>query len=362
MHHVLSYCVAIYHDQVNESLALSRQPEMLWHKAEAIRLLNASLPHVDDSNLDLVICTVMYLTGLDLDKRQSNYPLLIQGHPWPAMWPWVDGQKPPVREHVDALQMLVRKRGGLEALQMPGLPLSIARSDLVNASLMLERPRFECYWALDEDAISAYQEIQLSAPQVPGYGLTSIAGILPFELFDVLVNIATTERLLRNHLNVFSLNEKQLESARCIAHHQVLSLPAWEATDGIYSEWADETVYECCRLTGILYSNAVILGLPPHIGWHVRLCAQIRSHLQDCDMEELSGDAPGLLIWILTVGCMAAFGSEHQEFFERELRSAVDREGLESRQSIEQVLEGFLWSAETCGDGANFVWETLEMV
>lgn len=98
--------------------------------------------------------------------------------------------------------------------------------DLVYASLGLERPRFTCYWTLDDHTLAAYQEIQLLAPQAAAHGLSSVAGMLPFEVLDVFVNIANTERLLSNHTEIFSLSEFQQEAARCIAHHQVLSLPA----------------------------------------------------------------------------------------------------------------------------------------
>lgn len=127
----------------------------------------------------------------------------------------------------------------------------------------------------------------------------------------------------------------------------------------MYSEWADEVVYECCRLIGILYSTAVILGLPPHVGWHLQLCAQIRRHLEACDMEELSGDARGLLIWISFVASIAAYGSEYQDFFFSALRSVLEIEGLESRLEAEHVLKGYLWSSYTCGEGGALVWEAL---
>lgn len=308
IYHVLYYCVAVYHDQMNNTLVLSCQPDMLWHKAEAIRLLNQCLSKADGSNLDVVICTIMYLTGLDLEQRRSEYTLLFRGHRWQATWPWVDGQKVPVKAHVDGLQVLVAKRGGSHALQMPGLALSIASADLVYASLRLDKPRFPSFWTLDGRILAAYQEADSSAPQTPASGLASIAGMLPFDFLDVLVNIARTERLVSSHPHTFELSEYQLEAARCVAHHQLLSLPAWNDTDGIYGEWADETIYECCRLSAILFSNAVIVGLPPHVDWHIRLCAHIRRHLEHCDMEELSGDAPGLLLWIVFVACMAACG------------------------------------------------------
>lgn len=361
LHHVLHYCVAVLHDQTSNSLTLSRRLEMLWHKFEAIRLLNEALTNIDDCNIELVICTVMYLTGLDLEKRESEHTLLFRAHPWQALWPWIDGQKLPVKTHVDALQTLVNKRGGLEALQMPGLALSIARSDLVYHSLWLAAPRFPSIWTLDADTLAAYQGVQLSAPQLPTHGLSAIAGMLPISVVDALVNVANTERLLNNHLDVFSLDQRQMEAVRCLAHHQVLCLPAWDDTDGIYSDWADETVYELCRLAGMLYSNAVILGLPPHEGWHLRLCERIRACLEACDVEELSEDAPGLLVWVLFLGSTAAVGSGEEGFFVGALRTEVEREGLVARGEVEAVLEGYLWSGETCGEGGEVVFGLLGM-
>lgn len=359
MYHVLHYCVAVFQDLLTGAIAVSRQPEMLWHKAQTIRLLHDSLLRVDESDLEVVICTVMYLTGSDLERHVSASTLLFRAHPGQATWTWIDGQKPPVKAHVDALGTLVAKRGGLLAIEMPGLALSIARSDLVYAALWLAKPRFPCFWSLDDATLAAYQEVQLTASQPAAAGLASIAGMLPFAVLDVLVHVAHTERLLMNHLQVFSLSEQQSEAARCIAHHRLLCLPAWDDTDGIHSEWADETVYECCRLTALLYSTAVILGLPAHVGWHVQLGAQIRRQLEACDVEELSGDAPGLLVWVLTIAAIAAVGSEGQAYFVEALREALGREGLQTRRAAEHVLEGYLWSVETCGEGMARVWEAM---
>lgn len=81
-------------------------------------------------------------------------------------------------------------------------------------------------------------------------------------------------------------------------------------TNGIYSDWPGETVYVCCRLTGILYPNTVRLSVPPHIGWYIILCKKTQRHLEAYDLDDLSDDAPGLLVWILTIACITAHKSE----------------------------------------------------
>ena len=356
-YHVLHYCAAIRQDQISGTSTFSVHPETLLHQAEALRLLNEAISCLEECNLDAVIFTVYALSSLNSEMSKSEVRLQFRGFPWQTDWLW--DQSASFKSHLDCLEMLVGRRGGLDALQMPGLALSIARSDLAYAAFWLTSPRFAYFWSLDDETLAAYEEVQLSAPHTASHGLTSIAGILPFEVLDVMINIANTDRLLSNHLDVVSLNSRQLESARCIVHYQLLCLPAWDDTDGVYSEWADETVYECCRLTAILYSNAVIMNIPPHTGWHLSLCAQIRRHLEGCDMEELSGDAPGLLIWILCIASIAAYGLEQQDFFASALQCALDREGVETRQAAEDVLVGYLWSSEACGKGADLVWQEL---
>lgn len=364
--HCLHYCTAVHQDSISKTLAVTRTPEMLWHKVECLRLLQEALTQIDDAKLEIVICTVTYLVGFDLQEIASAHELPFVPHPWIHPWgaggPWiVNGQRLPTKPHVDALQALVKRKGGLNCLQYPGLGLSIARTDLVYASINLEKPRHPCVWIPDDETARACRNMRFRSAQAAGQGFASIAGSLPPELLDAVLNAAATDLILSRYEYEPLLDPARIEILRCATQYRLLALPKWTQLQSQDNLRFDEKVYESCRLTAILYSNAVVLALPPHTGWHLRLCVQIRQLLRDCDMTELSRKAPGLLIWTLFIAALAAHKTPDHGHFVSLLRPALVRESLWTRSATEQVLEQFLWARKACGHAVEDLWAAVGM-
>jgi hypothetical protein len=59
--------------------------------------------------------------------------------------------------------------------------------------------------------------------------------------------------------------------------------------------------YECCRLTAILYSTAVIFPQPAHSGWHMKLVRDVMAVLTSEVVDDWCEFAPALLLWVLVV-------------------------------------------------------------
>ena len=68
---------------------------------------------------------------------------------------------------------------------------------------------------------------------------------------------------------------RQLIGARDGAQHRLVASPSWNELDDDARAKTSHQLYECTRLTAIIYSNAVVYAYPPHSGWHVKLVAQL---------------------------------------------------------------------------------------
>jgi hypothetical protein len=132
-----------------------------------------------------------------------------------------------------------------------------------------------------------------------------LPGKLPPQAFKVLVNISLVDHVMEKCRDR-RLSDEQLKKVvdvRNRAYHELLCLPSWEELLSLRQERCPSqgTIYECCRLTAILYSTAVIFPQPPHSGWHVKLVQDIIALLTPETIDTWSRAAPSLLLWVLVV-------------------------------------------------------------
>ena len=187
-----------------------------------------------------------------------------------------------------------------------------------------------------------------STGSAPGHGF-SVRNDLPDQAVDALVLLATVDRYISQHRNEGLDNDvtmSRLVDTRNAAHHAILSLADWkeQPQTGISSE----LVYECCRLTATIYSNAVVHGLPLQLGWHQKQVHQLRLLFKGPVSD--SQNASDVFVWALCIANLAASGSPDQDFFESRLGSAIAKRGLSSWSMVEKIVEEFLWSRTACAD------------
>ena len=117
-------------------------------------------------------------------------------------------------------------------------------------------------------------------------------------------------------------------------------------------------MYECCRITGVLYSNAVVFALP-NSGWHVAIVRTLREMLETSDLGNWAVDSTALLLWALFVGGIASYATEDRGFFEQSLRTCVVSNRLIEWSAVQALVRQFLWSNSACGSGAAALWDAL---
>ena len=150
-------------------------------------------------------------------------------------------------------------------------------------------------------------------------------------------------------------------SARNGVQHELLSLPRWQELSETDRGASFSAIYETCRLTALIYADAVLFPLPPSTGWLLKLLDELRQLLELSNLAQWRDDTSALLLWSLFVASIAAFKTVHRRFFREALRSTLHTAQIATWAATESVLEGFLWTDSACGRGAAVIWETLDV-
>lgn len=235
--------------------------------------------------------------------------------------------------------------------------------DLLSASYRLSKPIFPSFWK--DEIASLFQSpahpfLSSGVPSNCGIGFrTEIPSGLPVEAataFSELAIVDQTMEQCRNR-NPSDRDMRQVVDVRNRGHHRILSLPAWEELDTFDQRIHDRTAYEGCRLTVLLYSNAVVFPIPPHSGYPGSLLEQIVALLTAEVVERWRIEAWSLLVWMLVVAGIAALETEHRGFFERTLVSVIEGQpqralrGTTPSEALRSAVCKFLWTESACGKG-----------
>ncbi|KAI7172010.1 hypothetical protein KC316_g10930 [Hortaea werneckii] len=367
--HTFNFACAVHADLARNQIVRTRSREVLLHKTMAISLLNQMLA-TKSKDLEVILVSVLLLAVNELDERSvsglsaAGFPALhFQPHMPMCKWISVYGRMEGEPAHGAAMGLLVQQLGGLSKITMPGLADVVAFAELMWASPRLIRPNFTCFWDMDP-SILRHHRVQSSEPGMPAPGrgfFTRISGGLPSHALTVMIRLATIDRYMaacRSH-RLQPDGQESLIATRNAVQHALLSLPTWESLAKEEQAYGNKRAYECCFQTAALYSNAVIMGFPPHLGWHVNIVHNLRSIIGPGPVKEWDGNMHDLLIWSLSVGALASFRSPERSFFEDCLKSIMKLRRITSWPQVQSILEEFLWSDVACRHGAAVLWASI---
>jgi hypothetical protein len=117
-------------------------------------------------------------------------------------------------------------------------------------------------------------------------------------------------------------------------------------------------LYECCRLTAMIFSIAVIFPIPSTYDVLQTLVRGLITSLEVTDIESYSVDCTRVLLWVLVLGGIAALGKPERPWFVSNLvlfaeRSKLDWDGAEA------ILKTFLWLESACSPGGRQLWDEV---
>lgn len=133
----------------------------------------------------------------------------------------------------------------------------------------------------------------------PSLDETAFAHSIPNGLPELLLTTLTHLRHLTTALASPQTTPSSLIAARNALQHRLLSLPPWpqlKATN--QTEGSFMATYETCRLTAILFANAVLFPIDRTVTWRVKLLGELREVLEVANLGAWRGEgAWRLMIW-----------------------------------------------------------------
>jgi hypothetical protein len=224
----------------------------------------------------------------------------------------------------------------------------------------LSKPHFAAFWSVSDPLeLDSFAGIGLNSP---GLGFSNSSGSLPAEAITAFRSLAHVDTMMA-YYDVVPMEKdvKGVLCARNLAIHSVLSLPSWHELSITDRKNTDFVTYESCRITSLIYSNAVLLGLPSHNGWHRAFVRKLQSILETTDLVRWVESSPRLMVWMLFIAGIASHSTPHRCFFESSLRNTLLLTGMTSWRSVRQYLQEFLWSDSACEHGAAVIWDAMDL-
>lgn len=228
----------------------------------------------------------------------------------------------------------------------------VGSSDILAASKTLSRPRLP-FAPLQENIRPNLQEmlgfgnieIELDIGQCSDIGFTQQLS----EVFQAIkIYISTLEdfekckQSLRKETRLCLMADQ-----RNLIQYVLLSLPSAEQISDFSPE--GPLLYDACRISGLIFSIGVIFPLPYEAGALQKLTKILKLELQRIPRPCLqSPRAQGVLIWILTIGGIAAIDALERSWFVTQLKTMVEMSSLRDWSQLKRVLRRTLWLDSAC--------------
>ncbi|KAE9374231.1 hypothetical protein N431DRAFT_543622 [Stipitochalara longipes BDJ] len=270
--------------------------------------------------------------------------------------------------HLNALEIMVQMRGGLETLGMDGfLQMSIKWVDTRTAILQNSKPRFTHAASpsrLADLMISNFTGASLSSFDLQIFSQMNITTAL-FRVRQEIMNLADMQSLLMACPSRTSTVETLEFAARRTSIEHVLLL-ASQGFASMQNPDQDARLREACCISGSIYVNSVFWGLQPSptislktLKRRLMACVE-RLELEDHDKSDLVPASIAVLFWALNVGGTIAVDLEERTWFVLRLSRAAKQIGLRSWEQILSVLNCFLWEAKLENDAWKGIWADLK--
>lgn len=153
---------------------------------------------------------------------------------------------------------------------------------------------------------------------------------------------------------------ERISSQRNLVQYRLLSLTPAKCLD--YNFRQSYPIYEACRLAGLIFGVGVVFPLPSQtVPFQILVtCLQAELRESNCESTFCSGDANGVLLWVLTLGGIAATGLPERTWFAATLGRVAARSGLSEWQDLERFLVLMPWLDSACGYAGRQLWGELD--
>ncbi|MCJ1404399.1 hypothetical protein MMC11_007624 [Xylographa trunciseda] len=303
----------------------------LFRKGEAIRLVNKDLGCPKKRTADSTIASVALLAGME--NLSGNVEVL--------------------KLHIDALEKLVKMRGGTEKLGMGGiLHTTVFCQDLLAATMMGTKPRFEPvrYKKLASRREKFLREGGTNAkPGMREISGLAICGGYQEDLVNIFQDLHNMTIVLQTVHNFTVSQMVAFGDVRSCIEHRLLCLPKKCPYHGTREH---ECVFEPNRLAALIYSNYAFRSFAPALPLLVVLKRSLievferkeEAHLKvACESDILSG----AVLWIYCMGAILALSDVEKEWFALRIARVIVAMGLDGWTDCDYQLKSrFLWTSK----------------
>ena len=101
-------------------------------------------------------------------------------------------------------------------------------------------------------------------------------------------------------------------------------------------------IYECCRLTALIYGVGVVFPVPNSHSVLQELVRRLMVAIGVLDIRSFGVELGGVLLWMLVLGGIAALDIPERHWFASQLAWVVGRLGIDDWGCVEDILGSFL--------------------
>ncbi|KAJ5484607.1 hypothetical protein N7453_012075 [Penicillium expansum] len=295
---------------------------------ESIKLINQAIRDPDRVVSDAVLLSVICMAHHQAEEKSVQQHRRTPFNPPFPRLQWIDvyGCLPPNMVHIKGLLQLIKMRGGLANIHTEGLAATISFSDIMSCSVLCIHPCFE-FWPLADFRIG------LSIQELLGFGPSDVdQGFGRLQAVGATREMAEAFQAAHTYIGIIKASPNSthdvslLVDQRNITQHTLLCLSP--ATDLLFSNPTHAATYEALIL---LEQSSTDL-------W-------------------ISQSTRIPLLWVLTLGGIAANNTPMRTWFATALGDIARRAGLNSWANIKSVLGSMLWYDTSCDTAAEALWQ-----
>lgn len=137
-------------------------------------------------------------------------------------------------------------------------------------------------------------------------------------------------------------------------HYHVMNLPS------IFEDTleAPSLKYEACRLGLVVYSLLILFPVPLMTEPYPDLAQQLRNELDYIQIDpSFWGRDLDLLLWLLTMGGIAALGTDNRWWFIQQIQWVTQMMELDSWEHFKATVASILWLDSPCDFEGLALWE-----
>ncbi|KAL3452230.1 hypothetical protein BJX65DRAFT_320157 [Aspergillus insuetus] len=332
---------------------------------ETITRVNQALKQSASAIADETILSVLMMiesAEIPQDRQwraESMFTPPLQG----LQWLNVHGARLPNMQHQAGLCKLVKLKGGLQNVQIPGAASSIFYRALVNSTLTLSQPQlpfFSVYGHEVSDIVFNFQcdpfEFDAETQTLRQYGL-------PLSLATVFQGMRLYTNAIYDYIDgaANACDVRMMCDQRNLIHYHILSLPP---ADHFLNPGQKSAVYEACRISALIYSVGALFPIPAVGSPIQRLAILLQQELAGKELfaEYASkGNDYSLLTWILAMGSIAASDVlAERAWFVQKLAEVSSRAAISSWTHFKSLLRSILWLDCACDRAGEKLWDELE--